>query len=130
MATKQDVERFLHNFHVKLSVFGIVFRDDRGKNMQTLLELEITPKYREGIIKDLRSEDYVEGPIVDTLNSMGDMWVFEGTSKDMMCISKYQWASRVSPPFVFHFIRQSINLTINSNDYEESIYRRRGCSLS
>lgn len=76
MVTKQDVERFLHNFHVKLSVFGIVFRDDRGKNIQTLLELEITPKYRENIIKDLRSEDYVEGPITDTLNRLGDMWVF------------------------------------------------------
>lgn len=76
MATKQDVERFLHNLQVKLSVFGIVFRDDRGKNMQTLLELEITPKYREDIIMDLHAEDYVDGPIVDTLNRMGDMWVF------------------------------------------------------
>lgn len=28
----------------------MIFRDDRGKNMQTLLDLEITPKYREKII--------------------------------------------------------------------------------
>ena len=48
----------------------------RDRNIQTLLELEITPKYREDIIKDLRSEDYVEGPITDTLNRLGDMWVF------------------------------------------------------
>jgi len=76
MATKEDVERFLRDFHVKVSVFGIIFRDDRGKNMQTLLDLEITPKYREDIIKDLCTEDYVEGPVPDTLNHLGDLWIF------------------------------------------------------
>lgn len=76
MATKEDVERFLSEFHIKLSVFGIIFRDDRGKNMQTLLELEITPKYREDIIKGLNAEDFVDGPVPDTLNKLGDMWVF------------------------------------------------------
>lgn len=43
MATKEEVELFLSKFIQKVKVFGIVFRDDRGKNMQTLLELEITP---------------------------------------------------------------------------------------
>lgn len=43
MATKEEVELFLSRFIQKVKVFGIVFRDDRGKNMQTLLELEITP---------------------------------------------------------------------------------------
>ena len=36
--------------------------------MQTLLELEITPKYREDIIMQLETNDYVDGPIEDTLN--------------------------------------------------------------
>ena len=40
------------------------------------LELEITPKYREDVIMNLDSEDYVEGPIEDTLNKKGEMWVF------------------------------------------------------
>lgn len=44
--------------------------------MQTLLELEITPKYREDIIMQLETNDYVDGPIEDTLNKKGDMWVF------------------------------------------------------
>lgn len=68
MATKEEVELFLSRFIQKVKVFGIVFRDDRGKNMQTLLELEITPKYREDVIMNLDPEDYVEGPIEDTLN--------------------------------------------------------------
>lgn len=76
MVTKEEVERFLHLFHEKLKVFQIVFRDDRGKNLEALAALEITPKYRESIIRDLKSEDYSNGPIVDTLNKNGDMWVF------------------------------------------------------
>ena len=76
MATKEEVEYFLSQFNQKVKVFGIVFRDDRGKNMQTLLELEITPKYRDDIIMQLETNDYVDGPIEDTLNKKGDMWVF------------------------------------------------------
>lgn len=50
METQENVEQFLVSFHQKAKVFGMIFRDDRGKNMQTLLDLEITPKYREKII--------------------------------------------------------------------------------
>ena len=76
MVTKEVVEAFLKEFHQKLKIFSIIFRDDRGKNAQTLAELEITPKYRETVIKEIKVEDYCQGPIVDTLNHMGDMWVF------------------------------------------------------
>lgn len=76
MATREEVERFLNNFQSKLKIFRIIFRDDRGKNTQALAELEITPIYREGIIKNIVAEDYCEGPIVDTLNTYGEMWVF------------------------------------------------------
>lgn len=76
MATREEVERFLNNFHAKLKVFHIIFRDDRGKNAQALADLEITPMYRETIIKDIVVEDYSEGPIVDAINKLGEMWVF------------------------------------------------------
>ena len=42
MTTKEDVERFLNQFHEKLKIYNIFFRDDREKNLQTLTELEIT----------------------------------------------------------------------------------------
>ena len=74
--TKENVEAFLNQFHQKLKVFSIIFRDDRGKNAQTLADLEITPKYRETVIREIKAEDYSQGPIIDTLNSMGEMWVF------------------------------------------------------
>lgn len=76
MVTKEDVESFLSNFHSKVNVYGIVFRDDRQKNLETLAELEITPLYRETIILGLEYIDYVDGPIVETLYDLGDMWVF------------------------------------------------------
>ncbi len=76
MATREEVEKFLDNFHAKLRVFRIIFRDDRGKNAEALAELEITPMYREMVIKEITVEDYSDGPIVDTLNKYGEMWVF------------------------------------------------------
>lgn len=74
--TKEQVEAFLRQIKEKIKVFDIVFRDDRGKNLQTLATLEILPAYRKQVILDIEPEDYSEGPIVDTLNKMGEMWVF------------------------------------------------------
>ena len=43
MATKEEVERFLSRMKEKINVFGIIYRDDRGKNIQTLVELGKRP---------------------------------------------------------------------------------------
>ena len=32
--------------------------------------------YRKIIIENLKAEDYIEGPVIDTLNRLGEMWVF------------------------------------------------------
>ena len=76
MATKEQVEEFLKRLKEKIKVFDIIFRDDRGKNLQTLAALEIAPTYRKQVVMNIEPEDYSEGPIVDTLNKMGEMWVF------------------------------------------------------
>ena len=36
MVTKEQVESFLAELHTKMKIFGIIFRDDRGKNRETL----------------------------------------------------------------------------------------------
>ena len=74
--TKEDVQSFLEQFHEKMKIFGIIYRDDRGKNQKALEELEIVPSFRKVIIENLTAEDYVEGPVIDTLNKLGEMWVF------------------------------------------------------
>ncbi len=76
MATKEQVEAFLKRLKEKIKVFDIVFRDDRGKNLQTLATLEINTTVRKQVIMNIEPEDYVEGPIVDILNKVGEMWVF------------------------------------------------------
>lgn len=76
MVTKQQVEDFLKRLKEKIKVFDIIYRDDRGKNLQTLATLEIAPTYRKQVILNIELEDYSEGPVVDTLNKMGEMWVF------------------------------------------------------
>lgn len=76
MVTIDEVKAFLEQFNVKAQVFGIRFRDDRGKNKEALLFLDITPFQREVIVKNLLVQDYVEGPVIDELNKSGEMWVF------------------------------------------------------
>lgn len=53
MITKEEIQKFLAQFHEKLKVFGIIYRDDRGKNQKTLEELEIVPSYRRVVIESL-----------------------------------------------------------------------------
>ncbi len=76
MITKEEVEAFLSSFHEKMKIFGILYRDERGKNQKALEELEIIPSYRKVIIENLVAEDYVQGPVIDELNNLGEMWVF------------------------------------------------------
>ena len=66
----------MNQFHTKMNIYGILYRDDRGKNQKTLEELEIVPSYRKVVIESLSVEDYIQGPVVDTLNYLGEMWVF------------------------------------------------------
>jgi hypothetical protein len=76
MASKQEIEAFLTGFKAKLGIWGIFYRDDRGKNTQTLIDLEITPAQRLDYIKKLEVVDYSEGPKEDTLHHGPNMWVF------------------------------------------------------
>lgn len=76
MATSGEVQSFLQEFKAKLGIWGVIFRDDRGKNTQTLLELDITPNHREEVLKSLQVNDYVEGPKMENLYGGSDMWVF------------------------------------------------------
>lgn len=68
MITKEDVEKFLENFFIKVKVFGIRFRNDRSKNYESLKELGITAQTRLSVVMDLKWEDYSAGPITDELN--------------------------------------------------------------
>ena len=76
MADLYDIESFLIDFKFKLDIFGILFRDDRNKNAHTLAMLEITPNDRIKILKQLKIDNYSEGPIAEKLYNNADMWIF------------------------------------------------------
>ncbi len=76
MINEEDVEAFLNDFKEKMKLWDVLFRDDRGKNIQALLELEITPIERIAILQTLEAKDYSEGPLVEKLYGSSDMWVF------------------------------------------------------
>lgn len=76
MAKREEVGIFLEELRVKIKIFGILFLDYRDKNQQTLLDLEIMPNSRKGIIASLKVEDYSQGPIEEKERGIKPMWVF------------------------------------------------------
>ena len=76
MIAKEDVLSFLSDFKAKMGIWGIIFFDDRAKNTKTLSLIEISPMERNKIIKELKLEDYSEGPIQDVVFMRNDLWVF------------------------------------------------------
>jgi hypothetical protein len=63
MSTKDEVSEFLKFFKEKMKIWDVLFRDDRGKNTQTLADLELRPIDRKRILEKLVIEDYSQGPL-------------------------------------------------------------------
>jgi len=74
--TSAEVLSFLADFKVKKSIWGVLYRDDRGKNAQTLADLELRPLDRDAILDGLEAEDYCQGPLEERLYGGSEMWVF------------------------------------------------------
>lgn len=87
-ATKPEVEQFLKDFKFKMDYYGIYYMDKRAKNVQALLDLEITRNDRIGFLKDLKAEDYSE-TIIEK-GPAGDLFVFGKLIKDTDIYIKIQ----------------------------------------
>jgi hypothetical protein len=81
MSTEAEVASFLKDFKEKMKFWDVLFRDDRGKNSQTLIDLELRPIERKAILEALETKDYSEGPMEEKLYGGADMWVFGKTVK-------------------------------------------------
>lgn len=81
MSTVQEVESFLKDFKEKMKFWDVLFRDDRGKNAQALVDLELLPIDRKAILETLETKDYSEGPLEEKLYGGADMWIFGKTIK-------------------------------------------------
>ncbi|MFY0685310.1 MAG: hypothetical protein JXR20_12225 [Balneola sp.] len=74
--TKDEVLAFLNRLEAKISVYDIIYLDQRPKNAQTLATLEIAPYERDEAVKSLKVIDYSEGPLAETQHGGETMWVF------------------------------------------------------
>jgi hypothetical protein len=81
MARKSEVELFLKEFKEKMRFWDVLFRDERGKNTQALVDLELRPIERKTALEQLESIDFSEGPLEEKLYGGADMWVFGKTIK-------------------------------------------------
>ena len=81
MVSKQQVKDYLREFKLKMNIWNIVFLDDRGKNSQTLADLELMPVERNKILEKLEVDDYCKGPLEETQYGGLEMWVFGRTLK-------------------------------------------------
>ena len=76
MITEKEITAFLKEFKEKMKIWEILFRDDRGKNTQALVDLELRPIDRKMTLERLVVQDYSEGPLEEKLYGGSDMWVF------------------------------------------------------
>lgn len=76
MTTQLQIQNFLDDFKAKLGIWGVVFRDDRGKNTQALLDLDITREDRVTFLQKLIIADFCDGPLEEKLHDGQEMWVF------------------------------------------------------
>lgn len=81
MANEKEVEAFLREFKNKMTFWDVLFRDDRGKNTQALIDLELRPIDRKKILEQLTAIDFSQGPLAENLYGGADMWVFGKTIK-------------------------------------------------
>jgi hypothetical protein len=85
---------------------AIVFRNDRAKNRQALVDLDIRPIDRISYIRRLTFYDYCQGPQPDTDNpppGKGPLWVFGTLVKSTMVYIKIQLGDFNGAPICISF---------------------------
>lgn len=57
MSTEASLSSFLKDFKEKMGFWDVLFRDERGKNAQALVDLELRPIERKAILEALEAKD-------------------------------------------------------------------------
>ncbi|MDR8394072.1 hypothetical protein NC796_23160 [Aliifodinibius sp. S!AR15-10] len=117
MNQRKAVQQFLKRFKQKAKTWRIVFLDDRSKNTQALLDLEITPRGRRDILLNLGVEDYSEGPKPDEFDLGSDLWVFGKTVKNEEVYIKITLGKESKPVICisFHIAEYEMNYPLKKS---------------
>ncbi|TVQ06947.1 MAG: toxin [Bacteroidetes bacterium] len=103
MIKETEVASFLKDFKEKMNIWDVLFRDERGKNAQALVDLELRPIDRKTILEELETRDYSEGPLEEKLYGGADMWVFGKTVKKKEVYIKITMGARGSSVICISF---------------------------
>ena len=111
MAPRTEIEQFLRDFKIKLDFWGLLFRADRGKNFETLLQLEYSLENVKKELRELSVQHYSEGPMSETLYKGSDMWVFGKMIQSREVYIKISTGQQNNKVLCisFHFSERSIN---------------------
>lgn len=111
MSTETAAASFLKEFKEKMKFWDVLFRDDRGKNLQALIDLELRPIDRNKILETLKPEDYSEGPHNEKLYGGAEMWVFGKTIKNKEVYIKITMGAKNSSVICisFHLAQHKMN---------------------
>src|SRR6478735_9428534 len=111
MSTEAAVVSFLQDFKEKMRFWDVLFRDDRGKNAQALVDLELRPVERKAVLEALETKDYSEGPLAEKLYGGADMWVFGKTIKKREVYIKITMGAKNSSVICisFHLAEHKMN---------------------
>lgn len=101
--SKSEIKSFLDEFKIKMKTFGVIFKD-REKNLQALLDLEITAIERNEHLLNLKVEDYYGGPKTDSYDPESlSFWEFGITLKKTQVYIKISlWKSKKVLCISFH----------------------------
>lgn len=76
-ATLEEIEAFLTEFKTKSRIFGVVYDMNKEENLNTLLELEMSPNERTRYLEKIEPADYYQGPGKNDYDAAeGDVWMF------------------------------------------------------
>ena len=111
MSTETAAASFLKEFKEKMKFWDVLFRDDRGKNLQALIDLELRPRDRNKILETLETQDYSEGPHKEKLYGGAEMWVFGKTIKNKEVYIKITIGAKNSSVICisFHLAQHKMN---------------------
>lgn len=113
IVSKEEVEKFLKEFHQKMKIFDVIIYRERSKNLQTMLDLELTNISVRDHLRNLQVKDYYKGPTKDD-HEGSDLWEFGKIikkkeiyikitigelNKPVICISFHYPERRIKYPF-------------------------------
>ncbi len=107
-ATEKEIQDFLQELKAKMLALDFIF-ENRDKNRETLLKLEISVAKIREIIINLEVENYFQGPKENDQYGNNPMWIFGADVKKEEIYIKLTISAFSVICISFHIAEHSIN---------------------